>query len=233
MPANTTAVPGSLLLIAQPEYLEFTSSQELLPIIYESVEGDWSAIVQANPPQGFVSTPGALSTSVSDSRLQALQFTITDVGSKWTSTSITHHLKHNGRDITISSSTGMVNKQKRGPAGNLVSNGEGDLAAELNFIPTEFALSQNYPDPFNPSTQIQFDLPERSNVKIVIYDILGREVMTLVNGELEAGRYREVWEGRDHFGRTLSSGVYLYRMTASSLTGNKYLASLRKMLLLR
>jgi len=112
VPATTTEVPGSLLLIAAPEYLEYTSAEELLPVIYESVDGEWSAVVRADPPEGFVSNPGALRTEVGTGSLQALQFTIRDVGSSWTSTKVTHHLKHKGKNITVVTEHKMVNKRK-------------------------------------------------------------------------------------------------------------------------
>ena len=113
VPATTTAVPGSLLLIAEPAYFEFTSDTELVPVVYESVEGVWRSVVQADPPEGFVATPGALQASVTDKTLQAVQFSIKDVGSTWTETTLTHKLKHNGRDITVVSKPKMINKQKK------------------------------------------------------------------------------------------------------------------------
>ena len=112
-PAKTTAVPGSLLLIVEPEYMEFTSDTELFPIVYESVDGDWSSVVQADVPEGFVANPGALSADVTTSSIDAVQFTVKDVGSSWTSTRVTHHLKHKGKDITVTTDHPMVNKQRR------------------------------------------------------------------------------------------------------------------------
>jgi len=74
-------------------------------------------------------------------------------------------------------------------------------------IPTVFKLEQNYPNPFNPSTIIKFAVPERSNVLIKIYDILGSEVVTLVNEEMDAGWYEKYFNASG-----FSSGVYLFRM---------------------
>jgi hypothetical protein len=228
LPATTTAVPGSLLLIAQPSYLEFTSSEELLPIVYESVEGQWSVFVRADPPEGFVGNPGALSTSVSDSTLQVLQFTIKDVGSRWTSTQLTHRLKHNGKDITVTSGTGMVNKQNKllGATTNMAQTG---AVLASGFVPTEYALHQNYPDPFNPTTIIQYDLQTPSAVTLKVCNVLGQEVATLVEGESRgAGRYEVRFDGS-----RLASGIYFYRLEAISLVSDKKLISLKKMLLLK
>jgi len=89
-------------------------------------------------------------------------------------------------------------------------------------IPTVFKLEQNYPNPFNPSTLIKFAVPERSNVLIKIYDILGSEVATLVNEEMDAGWYENNFNAVG-----LSSGVYLFRMKAGKFISTK------KMILLR
>jgi hypothetical protein len=83
-------------------------------------------------------------------------------------------------------------------------------------IPKEFSLSQNYPNPFNPTTNIKFDIPKNSFVKIKIYDILGKEVETLVNKELTAGSYSVDWNGTPY-----SSGIYFYRFESESFTSTK------------
>lgn len=89
-------------------------------------------------------------------------------------------------------------------------------------IPIEFKLEQNYPNPFNPSTVIKFAVPERSNVVIKIYDILGGEIVTLANEEMDAG-----WYQRSFNANGISSGVYLFRMEAGNYVNTK------KMILLR
>lgn len=76
-------------------------------------------------------------------------------------------------------------------------------------LPSTFALQQNYPNPFNPATRIEYTLPSRSNVQIRVYDLLGREVAVLVNGEREAGTHAVQFDARK-----LSSGIYFYRMNA-------------------
>ncbi len=104
-----------------------------------------------------------------------------------------------------------------------------DLQKEDKTIPTVFKLEQNYPNPFNPSTVIKFGIPERSNVLIKIYDILGEEVTTLVNEELGAG-----WYERSFNASELSSGVYIYRIQASQKGGQAgNFISTKKMLLLK
>ncbi len=94
-------------------------------------------------------------------------------------------------------------------------------------LPKTFALRQNYPNPFNPTTNIQFDVPKTSNVKIEIYDVLGREVRTLVDQNMTAGHYTKVWNGLNDRGQQVVSGIYIYRMEAGSFV------SLKKMILLK
>ena len=89
-------------------------------------------------------------------------------------------------------------------------------------IPGEFALEQNYPNPFNPSTRIEYQLPAKSHLTLKIYDLLGREIATLVNEEQKAG-YKSVEWNASNF----ASGVYFYRLQAGSFTGTKKLLLLR------
>ena len=94
-------------------------------------------------------------------------------------------------------------------------------------LPTEFALRQNYPNPFNPSTTISYSLPTASDVKIVVYNLLGNEIATLVNGQQAAGYHNVEWNGRSNSGQLVSTGVYLYRISADDFT------SIRKMILMK
>ncbi|MBC8400694.1 MAG: T9SS type A sorting domain-containing protein, partial [Candidatus Marinimicrobia bacterium] len=96
-----------------------------------------------------------------------------------------------------------------------------------NQQPESYALYHNYPNPFNPETQIQFRLAAGEQVKLVIYDIKGRQVRTLVNGEYNAGHHTVTWDGKNNKGLEVASGMYIYRIKAGS-----FLAS-QKMLLLR
>jgi hypothetical protein len=93
---------------------------------------------------------------------------------------------------------------------------------DQNGIPTVYDLSQNYPNPFNPSTKIKFSLPESGMVSLKIYDILGREVATLINEELPAS-YQTV----DFNASNLSTGIYFYRINVNNYT------SVKKMILIK
>jgi len=89
-------------------------------------------------------------------------------------------------------------------------------------VPTVYSLQQNYPNPFNPSTEIKFDLPKAGIIKLVVYDVLGKEVKTLVNEYKQAGEFNVQFDAQN-----LASGVYFYRIEANGFTATK------KMLLLK
>ena len=88
-------------------------------------------------------------------------------------------------------------------------------------VPKTFELSQNYPNPFNPTTEIRFSLPKESAVKIVVFDMIGRLVTTLVDQRLASGSHRVSWNGRDQNGGAVSSGVYFYHMQTEGFTATK------------
>jgi hypothetical protein len=84
-------------------------------------------------------------------------------------------------------------------------------------LPDKFNLYQNFPNPFNPTTIIKYDLVKPSIVKIEVFNILGQKVSAIVNSELkEAGSHQVIWEGKDSKGGLLSSGIYIYRIEARS-----------------
>jgi hypothetical protein len=94
-------------------------------------------------------------------------------------------------------------------------------------IPTTFSLSNAYPNPFNPSTNIQFGIAKSENVKLVVYNILGQKITTLVNSQMKAGNYTVTWNGKNDFGAQVVSGVYFYRLESQSFSVTK------KMILLK
>ncbi|MFZ1683635.1 MAG: FlgD immunoglobulin-like domain containing protein, partial [Candidatus Zixiibacteriota bacterium] len=94
-------------------------------------------------------------------------------------------------------------------------------------LPDNFALAQNFPNPFNPTTSIEFTLPSRQQVSLEVYNTLGQRVRTLVSDFKSAGRHSVTWNGTDGAGRAVSSGVYFYRLSTESFTTS------RKMLLIK
>ncbi len=97
-----------------------------------------------------------------------------------------------------------------------------DVEEVSGITPTEFTLAQNYPNPFNPSTQIKFSVPQTSNVKIIVTDILGKEVATLVNDNLAAGNYSVNFNATN-----VSSGIYFYTLITESFKQSKKMVLLR------
>ena len=97
----------------------------------------------------------------------------------------------------------------------------------LNTIPDEFVLYSNYPNPFNPTTNIDFGLPEETSVKLIIFDIMGREVRTLVNAIQESGYKSITWNGTDALGRNVGAGMYFYLLHAGEFR------QVKKMILLK
>ena len=96
-----------------------------------------------------------------------------------------------------------------------------------NVIPTEFELSQNYPNPFNPNTIIKYNIPQKSFVSLKIYDMLGREIKSLVNSEKEPSTYNVEWNGTNNFGQRVASGAYVYQITAGDFIQTKKMVYLK------
>lgn len=88
-------------------------------------------------------------------------------------------------------------------------------------VPTEYALSQNFPNPFNPTTMIQYQLPEAGKVSLRIINSLGQEVRTLVDADMDAGYHTISWDGRDTAGNMVSNGIYMYQIKSGSFVATK------------
>lgn len=113
-------------------------------------------------------------------------------------------------------------------------NGRGDVMLEslnnvltgtannISTLPTEFALEQNYPNPFNPMTSIEFQVSSFKFVKLKVFDIIGKEVATLVNEKLSAGTYSVNWDAAE-----FPSGVYFYRLTTDGYSETKRMLLLK------
>lgn len=111
-----------------------------------------------------------------------------------------------GHEVTLNGC--IINGIQYGQIVGTESNGE--------FIPVKYSLFQNFPNPFNPVTNIEFDLPEKSFVKLIIYGILGNEIEYLVKEELLPGKYNSLWDASKY-----SSGVYYYQLITDTYTETK------------
>jgi flagellar hook assembly protein FlgD len=99
--------------------------------------------------------------------------------------------------------------------------------ARLLLTPSDFVLYHNYPNPFNPATTIRYAIPQAERVTLRVYNILGQQVASLVDGRQEAGFYAAQWDGKDARGRGVASGIYFYRIQAGKFVRTE------KMLLLK
>ena len=123
--------------------------------------------------------------------------------------------------------------EEHGTPGEINSAYQDLSSIEISHLPRQFRLNQNYPNPFNPITVIEYELPEKTHITLAIYDILGREVRTLVNGAEEAGYKSVVWDGKNSSGKIASAGIYIYVLRAWSQESKKMHHKSRKMVLLR
>ena len=98
---------------------------------------------------------------------------------------------------------------------------------DIRGLPEVFTLHQNYPNPFNPNTQIEYALPTDANVSVVIYDLMGRQISTLVNQQVSAGYHSVMWNATSDMGSPVSAGVYIYTITANDFR------DVKKMILLK
>ena len=94
-------------------------------------------------------------------------------------------------------------------------------------MPSKVELYQNFPNPFNPSTEIIYDISQSNEIELVIFNLLGKEVKQLVSKKVEPGKYKVVWNGKDNLGNEVSSGVYFYRLKTEQVLKQKKLILLR------
>ena len=102
-----------------------------------------------------------------------------------------------------------------------------DNFSEEKFLPSGYSISANYPNPFNPTTTIDFQLPENSHVKIKVFNLRGEIVATLIDRQMNAGSYSAKWDGLHSSDTPLPSGVYIYSIVAGDFSQT------RKMILLK
>ena len=130
----------------------------------------------------------------------------------------------------------LINKEKKEEY-TLTGRGELQIPAAIHFlelrkssssaIPETFALHQAYPNPFNPVTTIRFDLPEDSDIRLTIYNLVGKEIRNLVRWKMPSGFHSIIWDGANNTGQTVSAGIYLFQIQADGFVQTK------KMILLK
>ncbi len=148
----------------------------------------------ANPATAIDSTESSLDTTITVSGLDngvAYYFRITAVDTAFNESDFSNEVSAMPTALAVEKSSG---------------------------VPTSFALHQAYPNPFNPTTTIRFDLPHSVDISIVVYDLLGREVVPLVDGDMTAGYHQVIWDGRTASGREVPTGIYIARLITPQYT---------------
>ena len=114
-----------------------------------------------------------------------------------------------------------------GIKGDLIQQVTRSAASEVKLIPNDFSLQQNFPNPFNPSTEIRFDLPEEGHIELLVYNMAGQKVRTIESGNMKPGYHSMIWNGTNDKGTRVSTGMYFY-----SIQTNNFQA-VKKMLFLK
>ena len=109
----------------------------------------------------------------------------------------------------------------------MLSTGDDVSLADVTVMPEKFTLHQNYPNPFNPVTTLRYDLPENGHVNIIIYDMLGRQVKTLMDQTQDAGYRSIIWDATNDYGKPVSAGIYLYQIQAGEYMQTKKMVLLK------
>ena len=114
-----------------------------------------------------------------------------------------------------------------GADGSLVNVVARTTTSDVKVIPGEFALQQNFPNPFNPSTEIRYDLPEEGFVNLAIYNMMGQKVRTLRSETMQPGYHSMVWDGRNDVGSQVATGMYFYSIHTGSFQATKKMLFLK------
>ena len=136
---------------------------------------------------------------------------------------VSYHVADNSKWI-LSSETGDIFELSGSGHFSIsdIENAEFTLAKSVSsFEPVTFGLQGSYPNPFNPTTTIHYSLETEGLTSLIVYDMMGREVKSLVSGYLTPNHYSVVWNGKDNVDRTVPSGIYLYRLTSGEFTDMK------------
>ena len=108
---------------------------------------------------------------------------------------------------------------------------EYDPDSPSNSVPTKFALGQNFPNPFNPTTSIRYALPKNARVELMVFGILGQTIAVLESSIKTTGEHDAVWDGKDMHGRDVPGGIYFYQMKATPLDGSRTIVQTKKMII--
>jgi hypothetical protein len=243
--AHTTANPGGeirgqVLMVSGAGFAVKLDGSQETPAVTTNASGTASVILNPNATITYDETVTGLSPTaahfhngpvgVAAGVVKSISLVNNTATGTWTSSDATQPLTDALLRELVKGRLYLNAHTSANPGGEIRGQvvGSTGLATAVNEVrvvgvPESFRLDQNYPNPFNPSTAISYQLSANSFVTLKVYDLLGREVATLVNGQFAAGSYRTIFDAS-----RLSSGVYLYRLTADGAT-----LQTKKMLLLR
>ncbi|MFH1852235.1 MAG: T9SS type A sorting domain-containing protein, partial [Candidatus Neomarinimicrobiota bacterium] len=213
---RTMLTAASFELFDLPEVLTVTG-------VYPLPEGVWPDVIVSDTTgerdngSGFVSVTGPAGLSPAAGPFLKIEFEF-DVAAV-------------PEDLLVIIASSQALGQNNEPLSTITAGYEIYLTAVATeaspAIPDKFALHPNYPNPFNPVTTIRYDIVENSQVRLTVFDMMGREVITLVNQIQEAGEWSVDWDGKNKSGQLVGTGIYLYRLKANENT------AIRKMLLVK
>jgi hypothetical protein len=115
-------------------------------------------------------------------------------------------------------------------AQNFWDNPPSTISVASVALPKKFGLDQNFPNPFNPSTKIKYQIPKNGKISLEIFNLLGQKIRTLVDGEVNPGIYEILWDGKDKQGNSVASGIYIYQL---KMEGRKSEILTKKMIFLK
>ena len=178
--------------------------------VWESPYNDFS--IEENNEDGLLRIAGSSGNGSENGSLVKLNFTVAE--------------DFDGEEIEVTVSKYRLNENVEGV--NVVGVfTKSAMGIQSDLIPGQYSLHQNYPNPFNPETTLRYDLPENSLVNITIYDMLGREVKTLINHTQDAGYRSVIWDATNNYGKPVSAGVYLYQIQAGEYISTKKMVLLK------
>jgi hypothetical protein len=222
---DTVAVSGDVIAAASfdatPTSFAFgkveigKSKQDSLTVTnHGTIDLTVTSIVSSNPV--FTITPATATVGVESTQKFYVTFAPTAVGVVSAKIAFNHN--------ALTKDTILVSGEGQTPVG---------VAGLRTGIPTVYQIHDNYPNPFNPSTTILYDLPQQSRVTIRVYSILGQETATLVDGVIAAGYHQVTWKGEHDGGTQVAGGVYFFRISAQSFTKGTSFVQTKKMLLIK
>ena len=218
------------ILPAIPPRVEIGQEALMMPIESDviTIRVSWKEFYSTDVIEYFV--PSDEQPRVTNHAIKFGSVSLSDQKSDWTGFTKSEPLVlHKGDVFEFTFQTGDLPAEgtKRDYIIRSVGRYQPDYDIFTRYAPTEPQLHGNFPNPFNPTTTISYDLPSEAQVSLVVYNVLGQEVTTLVNDRQGVGSYEVVWSGKDGSGTPVSSGIYFYKLTVGDFAVSK------KMLLLK